>query len=237
MSSSSNHNPSREAGFSLLELALVLVILGIIGGMGLPLLKARLSHSAVVKTRDNQEYVLQAIAAFVAKNRRFPCPAAPQGAGENYGVEPRERKCSGSKAEGIVPFRTLGISENFARDGFKRWMTYVVDSNLADKEHENNIHLVSGGRVIVYNEQEQPVIVDKSSKNPNFIALVLISHGESGTGAFVGNGQTTKIISEAASSHKRENYDGNFVFIESPGTDDVIRWESRDHFLKQYGGH
>ncbi|MBI2707021.1 MAG: type II secretion system protein [Proteobacteria bacterium] len=231
------HDSGGEAGFSLLELALVLVILGIIGGMGLPLLKARISHTAIVKTRENQEHVLQAIAAFVEKNRRFPCPASPQNVGENYGVEPRERRCSGSKAEGIVPFRTLGISENFAKDGFKRWMTYVVDSNLADKEHENNIHAVSGGRVIVYNEQEHPVIVNQTLKNPNFIALVLISHGESGEGAFVGNGQSTKMISEEASPHKRENYDGNFIFMDSPQTDDMIRWESRDHFLKQYAGY
>jgi len=237
VSSSSNRKPSREAGFSLLELALVLVILGIMGGMALPLLKARISHAAILKTRDNQEYVLTAIAAFVAKNRRFPCPAVPHVTGENYGVEPRERRCPGSKAEGIVPFRTLGISENFAKDGFKRWMTYVVDSNLADKEHENNIHAVSGGRLIVYNEQEQPVIVDQAPRNPNFIALVLISHGESGVGAFVGNGQTTKIISDTSPPHKRENYDGNFMFIESRQTDDMIRWESRDHFLKQYGGY
>jgi len=231
------HDSEREAGFSLLELALVLVILGVMGGMALPLLKARMSHTAIVKTRDNQEYVLNAIGAFVAKNRRFPCPATPQGTGENYGVEPRERKCSGSKAEGIVPFRTLGISEIFAKDGFKRWLTYGVDSNIADKEHENNIHLVSGGRLMVYNEQEQPVVVDKSSKTPNFIALVLISHGESGDGAFVGNGRSTKIIRETSSPHKRENYDGNFVFIESRQTDDIIRWESRDHFLKHYGGY
>lgn len=237
MSSSFNYNCSREAGFSLLELALVLMILGVLGGMALPLLKTRISHTAIVKTRDNQEYVLNAIGAFVAKNRRFPCPASPQGTGDNYGVEPRERRCVGAKAEGLVPFRTLGISEAFAKDGFKRWMTYAVDSNLADKEHENNIHLVSGGRLMVYNEQEQPVVVDKASKSPNFIALVLISHRESGEGAFVGNGQSTKITRETPSSHKRENYDGNFMFIESRQTDDIIRWESRDHFLKHYGGY
>lgn len=234
VSSSFNCKSSSEAGFSLLELALVLVILGIMGGMSLPLFKARLGHGAVVKTRENQGHVLHAIAAFVEKNRRFPCPAPPQATGEAYGVEPRERKCPGAKAEGLVPFRTLGISESFAKDGFKRWMTYAVDSNLADKEHENNIHTVAGGRLIVRNEQEQPVIVDQKMKNQNFIAFVLVSHGESGEGAFVGNGQITKTIREGASAHKRENYDGNFSFIESKQSDDIILWESRDLFLKQY---
>jgi len=230
----SNSKPSSKSGFSLLEMAIVLVILGIIGGMSLPLLKARLGREAITKTREHQHYVLHAIAAFVEKNRRFPCPANPEGQGSEYGVEPKERKCQGRKAEGILPFKTLGISEVYAKDGFKRLMTYVVDPNLADKEYENHTHDAPGGWITVKNEQGFSVLGDQRIRTPNFVALVLISHGESGVGSYIGHGQGGKIRGENTSPSKKENYDGNFIFSEVGQPDDILRWESRDQFLKHY---
>lgn len=225
---------SSQSGFSLIEMAIVLMILGIIGGMSLHLFTAQLHRAAYLKTRENQEYALTAIAAFVEKNRRFPCPADPKAMGLEYGIEPKERKCPTAKAEGILPFRTLGISEVFAKDGFKRWMTYVIDSNLADKDNEDYMETVVGKQITLLTEQDLPIIADQSSRIPNFVAFLLISHGESGGGAFLGNGKSGRITILSPSSQKRENQDGNFVFIESPYTDDLIRWESRDHFLKHY---
>jgi prepilin-type N-terminal cleavage/methylation domain-containing protein len=234
VSSIFNFKPRADAGFSILELAIVLVILGILGGASIPLLKARMNREAVLKTRENQIQAIGAIAAFVEKNHRFPCPADPKITGADYGVEPKERKCQRAKAEGILPFRTLGISEATAKDGFKRFMTYAVDPNLADREYENQIENAPGGWITVKNEEGFSVIVDQNGKSPNFVAFVLISHGESGTGAFVGKGQSTKLTSQDISAHKKENLDGNFAFVESSQTDDMLKWVSRDHFLKHY---
>lgn len=234
MSSTSNSKPRADAGFSILELAIVLVILGILGGASIPLLKARMSREAVFKTRENQSQAIGAIAAFVEKNRRFPCPADPKVTGADYGLEPKEKKCHKAKAEGILPFRTLGISEACAKDGFKRFMTYAVDPNLADREYENQVENAPGGWITVKNGEGFSVIGDRSGRNPNFVAFVLISHGENGIGSYLGNGQSTKIVGQNISLHKKENLDGNFVFIETNQTDDVMKWVSRDHFLKHY---
>jgi prepilin-type N-terminal cleavage/methylation domain-containing protein len=230
--SSSNSNSSHEAGFSLLELAIVLVILGLIGGASLPLLTAHISRVAIVKTRSNQDYALSAIAAYVEKNNRFPCPADPQVTGPGYGVAQNE--CRGQKAQGILPFKSLGMSEAFAKDGFKRLMTYVVDPDLTKKGID--IKIEKGGTLTVKQEGGESVLAppQKEGGSPNCVALILISHGESGIGAFMGNGQATKMMGDSASPHKKENYDGNFVFVESSQTDDILRWESRDLFLKHY---
>ncbi|HLC17303.1 MAG TPA: hypothetical protein VJL89_13875, partial [Thermodesulfovibrionia bacterium] len=71
-------------------------------------------------------------------------------------------------------------------------------------------------------------------QNPNSVAILLISHGKSGIGAFIGKGQSGKIPGDKISPHKLENLDDNFTFIESSQTDDILRWESRDQFLKHY---
>lgn len=230
--SSSSFKISPEAGFSLLELAIALVIVGIIGGMSLPLLTAYMSRTAIVKTRSHHDYALSAIAAYVEKNRRFPCPADPQVTGPDYGLS--QIQCRNQKAKGILPFKTLGISEVYAKDGFKRLMTYAVEPELAKKD--TTLQNEQGGFITVKNAGETPVLASplKEDKNPNYIALVLICHGESGVGSFIGNGQSSKLTGESPSPHKKENFDENFIFIESSQTDDILRWESRDQFLKHY---
>lgn len=221
-----------QAGFSLLELAIVLLILGMIGGLSLPLLTTQLTRTAFLKTRSNQDYVVNALAAFVEKNRRFPCPAEPHRTGAEFGQA--QESCRLEKAKGIIPFKTLGISETYACDGFKRLMTYVVEPELTKRQI--NPQEEAGGVISIRSENGFPLIPvpKKTEKNPNYIAFILISHGESGVGAYLGKGQTGKIAGSSLSPHKRENSDDNFVFVESSLTDDLLRWESRDQFLKHY---
>jgi prepilin-type N-terminal cleavage/methylation domain-containing protein len=232
VSSSSNFKASSEAGFSLLELAIVLVILGLIGGLSLPLLTAQINRAAILKTRAHQDYAFSAIAAYVEKNKKFPCPAEPHISGAGYGVA--QVQCRGQKAKGILPFKTLGVSEIYAKDGFKRLMTYAVDPEFTKKD--TALQNEKGGFITVNKESNDSVISSPltGDRNPNCIAVVLISHGESGIGAYHGQGQSTRNLVGSPSPHKRENFDDNFTFIESGQTDDIVRWESRDQFLKHY---
>lgn len=207
----SSYNQEEEEGFSLLELAIVLVILGIIGGISLPLLTAHLSRTALQKTRAHQDYALNAIAAFVERNHRFPCPADAHAKGPTYGVA--QLHCRGEKAKGILPFKTLGISEMYAKDGFKRLMIYAVEPELAKKD--TTLQNEQGGLITVKNEEGVPVLAPPlvNDQNPNYIALVLISQGE---------------------ERSDKNEKNSFVFKENNQKNSMLRWESRDQFLKHY---
>jgi hypothetical protein len=188
----------------------------------------------MLKTRSNQDYAMNAIAAYVEKYHRFPCPADPQILGSEFGIV--QIQCRGNKAIGILPFKSLGISESYAKDGFKRLMTYVVEPELAKKD--TRLQHEQGGAITLKKEEGDSVLAppQKEDRNPNYVALILISHGESGIGSFVGHGQATRFMGGNPAPHKRENCDGNFTFIESSQTDDILRWESRDQFLKHYVG-
>ena len=232
VSSTSSSKTCPEAGFSLLELAIVLLILGILGGLSLPLLTAHINRTAHAKTKAHQEYALHAIAAYVEKNQRFPCPANPQTTGVGFGIS--KIHCRTVEAIGILPFKTLGISEMYAKDGFKRFMTYVVEPELTKRD--TALHEEPGGWITVKQEDGNSVLSPRQNTdpNPNYVALVLISHGESGVGAFIRNGKSTRLTGPAPSVHKKENMDDNFIFMESRQTDDLLIWESRDQFLKHY---
>ena len=113
-------NPS--TGFTLVELAIVLVIVALlIGGMLIPL-SAQKDIQNINETQKRLAEIKEALLGFAVVNRRLPCPdtdADPTAAG--YGIE--EASClAGLAAEGYLPWKTLGVSQTDA------WGTNRVNS-------------------------------------------------------------------------------------------------------------
>ncbi len=103
----------RISGFSLIEIAVVLIILGLIGGMAFPSLKAMLDWQKAATTAQNQEKILYALAGYAIKNKSLPYAANPLNPQErSQGIIRRRR--------GIVPYADLGLPEGMAKDGYQR---------------------------------------------------------------------------------------------------------------------
>jgi type II secretory pathway pseudopilin PulG len=140
----------RQAGFSLVEITLVLVIAALALGTGLSLLTARAAQARIDSTRVKTEAVRQALVNFVAQNSRLPCPAAPglvRGVA-NYNVERRNPAPVGGEvcilasgltnniggpapagvSRGTVPCTTLGLPEDTCIDAWGMRLTYFVQN-------------------------------------------------------------------------------------------------------------
>ena len=80
---------SRQCGFTLIELAIVLGIVGLIAAGMLNAWAARLAQQRIDRTKSNAETIKTALTLFISRNNRMPCPAiaglAPGAAG--YGQE------------------------------------------------------------------------------------------------------------------------------------------------------
>jgi prepilin-type N-terminal cleavage/methylation domain-containing protein len=102
-------------GFSLVEMAVVLVILGLlIGALVLPL-SGQLDAKRYSETRQELENIKSALIGFAVLYGRLPCPSnEPNPANVNYGVE---TTCTALTAEGYLPWKTLGMSETDAWNG------------------------------------------------------------------------------------------------------------------------
>ena len=103
--------PAGQEGFTLVELAIVLVIVALlIGGLLVPLSAQRDIQNAA-ETQKRLSEIKEALLGFAAINRRLPCPDTdtdPAAAG--YGLE--ELSCAANlTAEGYLPWKTLGISQ------------------------------------------------------------------------------------------------------------------------------
>ena len=117
----------RLAGFSLVELAIVLLISGILMSAGLSLLTVKRSAAQLDTTQKHQEAIKQALISYLGKNRRLPCPSTTTGGTDDRGgASPAPCK----QYSGIVPYAELGLDRAAALDGWENFITYVVSQNL-----------------------------------------------------------------------------------------------------------
>lgn len=120
---------NRTRGFSLAELAIVLVVVGLLlGGMLMPLAK-QIDLRRSTATRNTLHLVMDALQGFALANGRLPCPAT---AGAT-GVETGDGVCPpspGGAADGFVPGVTLGISpsdsQGYVLDAWGNRLRYAV---------------------------------------------------------------------------------------------------------------
>jgi type II secretory pathway pseudopilin PulG len=100
-----------EAGFSLLELAIVLLISGLLlGGLIMPL-SARLDQQKIDTTRAQLETVREALVGYALARDALPCPATPASSGTSAATA---TGCT--RQHGFVPAVTLGIPGTRNRD-------------------------------------------------------------------------------------------------------------------------
>lgn len=119
----------KQQGFTLIELAIVTIILGLMMTMLIPAASSQLEQQRRKETINKMAVIDQAIVAFVMTNRRLPCPAdgAMPAATFGAGVEVRDANGDcGAQTNGVLPWITLGLSEADATDGYFNRFTYRV---------------------------------------------------------------------------------------------------------------
>ena len=120
-----------RAGFTLVEMAVVMVIIGLVMMAVLPALTSVRSASQRSLTQTNLHTLMLATAAYVQANGCLPCPADGAGVGSAFGTTDNGTICGAcSKPEGIPPFVSLGIPATMAHDGWGHWITMRVDPAL-----------------------------------------------------------------------------------------------------------
>ena len=123
--------PNRKhlAGFSLVELAIVILIAGILLSAGLSLLSVKLEAAKLDVTQKHQEAVKQALINYLGKYRRLPCPTTVANGGAPAPPPPCTSPSGKPSYSGIVPYYELGLDRAAVLDGWENFITYVVSPN------------------------------------------------------------------------------------------------------------
>lgn len=115
---------TKHAGFTLLELSIVLVIIGVLLGGGIQVLSV---HKQVQGQRETQlllEQVREALIGYAAMNGRLPRPAQSASNGQE-----RTAACANdADCTGFVPWLTLGVSKV---DAWGKLLRYSVSPGYA----------------------------------------------------------------------------------------------------------
>jgi prepilin-type N-terminal cleavage/methylation domain-containing protein len=185
-------------GFTLIEIAIVLVVVGLIASTTLTFAGGRIDANKLFATKQRLPEVEQALLGFMIVNGCLPCPADPADAtSATAGLQlPNVTPCSATactRATGAVPWITLGLPEENSLDGWSRRFTYSIPDQLhvAGSMARNSSggfpDFVTDANEIVIEDAAGTIIAGGTSVAPvgnkNF-AYVIISHGRDGSFGF-----------------------------------------------------
>lgn len=107
-------------GFSLIELAIVLVIVTLLTGGAITALRVQAQRSAFSDTQAALLEARDALLGYAINHGRLPCPAT-DATGTSHAT------CPGNARRGLVPWSTLGIR---AEDAWNQRLSYEVSTTL-----------------------------------------------------------------------------------------------------------
>jgi prepilin-type N-terminal cleavage/methylation domain-containing protein len=214
------------AGFSLVEMAVVMVIVGLmIGGLLTPL-SVQLEQRKLTDTRKTLDDAREALFGFALRNGYFPCPAvsASNGLEDRSGAE-----CSGGKRQGFVPWATLGVAKLDAWDHLLRYSVSPAYTSSGQP-----FGLSTRRDITIGTRDARGNLVGASAIND--IPAVLLSHGRNGAGAVSALGLPVATTSRSNQDERVNAGDAGIAFVtrlandnpNAPGGDfdDIVVWIS-----------
>jgi prepilin-type N-terminal cleavage/methylation domain-containing protein len=180
-------------GFTLIEIAIVLVIIGLLVGGAVPLMNVLSERKTRNESLDYLNEARAALVNFAKINGRLPWADT-----NNDGV-------SDAGALGWLPFQTLGIKP---ADSNSRRLRYALNSNLGTNL-ETSCRFLRSGLV------GGPLVVDSDGTAAAFqVAAVLVSAGPRDA-----DNDGNALDDVTAGTHQGDNTDGNPNYIRSRPTD------------------
>lgn len=210
-------------GFSLIELAVVLLIVGLLVGGLLTPLGTQVEQRRIAETQKTLDEIKEALVGYALGNGHLPCPDTTAGAGANDGTEDFNMAtgiCSAPNGEGNVPSTTLGVP---ATDTWGQPFHYRVTQAFSNRAPAATFSLGSAGDLRVCPSAGCAATAAVANNMPS----VVLSYGK--------NGAQTLVCPNAARADECENktLDTTFVsrFIstsDSPAGefDDIAVWLS-----------
>ncbi|HZP91955.1 MAG TPA: prepilin-type N-terminal cleavage/methylation domain-containing protein [Burkholderiales bacterium] len=185
------------AGFSLVEMSVVLLIVTLLLGSVLVPLSAQVDERKFSETSKQLDQIKEALIGFALANGYLPCPAISS----TNGLEDRTgTTCTGGKRSGFLPWTTLGIAPSDAWDDL---YGYSVTPAFTNSNPISVFTLSSVGDITIQTRDNLGNVVNLS--NAGSIPAVVISFGKNGYGA-TGRGGIPRVIPAGWAGDEQVDY-------------------------------
>ncbi|NCC21125.1 MAG: prepilin-type N-terminal cleavage/methylation domain-containing protein [Alphaproteobacteria bacterium] len=220
----------KRDGFTLIEVALVMVIVGLLLAGASSLLLIYLKETQIRTTEQRIDAVNDAMQLFLSLNGRYPCPARadvlPDSA--EFGVEVADCATNGAvsgTAEvtgvlnsfpvsiGAVPTRSLSLPDEYIADAWGGRFTLAVTERMTDAATFNRLE----GAIDVVDSYGNPVVNPPPvggvrNVDNGYAHYVIVSHGRNGEGAVpIGGGAATACPGGTLEEENCDRDDAMFV--------------------------
>lgn len=260
------NNHSKKA-YTLLELSISILVISIIVTGALSMSISRANKKKIEVTNQRISTIYQALGNYLVTNKKLPCPAAvtdTKSNSINYGTASiAYGSCAGNAIDGVyqsnsnsnlvygmVPIKDLGLSNEFAEDGFGNRFSYIVDKNFTDVSVfpysvAATFGVATSNDIITVREASSNVVRDTTLD----AILVIISHGSNQNGGFLP--ESTTANNSASDSYELENHPTSYNNSSYPRTasfdnifyskyaasdvfDDVVFYKTRNEIVKDF---
>jgi len=220
---------TRSRGFTLIEMAIVLVIITIlIGGLAMPL-SAQIQARRIAETKTTLEeartallgYAMTHNATNVPTHHYLPCP--------DTNADGREDRVSDTQCaayRGLLPWVDLGVAP---QDAWGNRLRYAVVTQFIDKFNGFSASTPAASGPPSYGFDPIRICSTHTCSSPDVadnVVFVLVSLGPNGWGAQNINGTT---LAAPTGPDEADNLDGNPTYISrSPTTADAASGEFDD---------
>jgi len=205
-----------QRGFTLIEMAMVIVLIGLIVSGGLFALAPILDKAKTNQTNATLDQVESALELFAIRYSRLPCPADGSLANiaansGTYGLEQGggATGCSVPVTNAVIPWKTLGLDESYSLDGWNNRLSYWTSGmpNLGTGAVTSTAYLTRTGSsypafagITVTDVVSGQAVTPDPTKagTPNQYdqaAYVLVSHGKSGWYSWPKNNTAFPVLS------------------------------------------
>lgn len=249
-----------NSGFTLVEMAMVLMIVGLLLGGLIPTISSQMERQYTNETRKQLDEIQQALVGYAIINGRLPCPAqATLATGTaNAGIEATTGNtcackassgsdktiayvgiiaCTDSSVTGVLPWVTLGIKET---DAWERRYTYRVTTHFADQIANTYVWgcgspepTQASFALCSPGEMDVESADSGGTGVADNMPAIFLSHGKNGAGAYISNGTQLAV---SAGDDEEENSDNNKNFVSHNITsdfDDLVIWLSPNTLLNR----
>ncbi|MGH8744425.1 MAG: type II secretion system protein [Burkholderiales bacterium] len=222
----STRSPDRAAGFTLIELGVVLFILTLLLGSLLVPLATQVDRSNINATQKNLDDIKEALIGFAVANGRLPRPAVSATDGSERAAACGSGAAGEANCTGFIPWTALGVSK---LDAWGKIFHYSVTPAFADAPFT----LTSSGSKFVktrYPPDPPGSLVNLATTVP----AVVFSSGKNNWGT----GDTGNLFSDSSTTNADEdtNNAATITFISRLITDkttasggefdDIVTWLS-----------